>query len=106
MFGKSEWFQMREDGRRLYPKAWQAWLYALVWIGVIAGPCGTLLWLKYVPEAIVWMLAAGGLFVWDVLLIRRGLRQEPPREEIEINDESEHGESTLDTRGYQMRLRQ
>ncbi len=105
MFGKSEWFRPKNRGRGLYPKVWQGWCYALVWMGVIAGPFSTLAAFRLVPEAVIWLLASGGLFVWDVRLIGNGLRNERSPEEIEYDDESEHGESTLDTRGYQMRLR-
>ena len=105
MFGNPAWFRPKHRGRGLYPRAWQAWLYALVWMVVIAGPFATLAAFHLVPEAVVWLLASGGLFVWDVYLILKGLREKQAPKEIEYADESEHGESTLDTRGYQMRLR-
>jgi hypothetical protein len=35
LFGKASWFRKRELGWGLVPITWQAWVYGVVWYGVI-----------------------------------------------------------------------
>jgi hypothetical protein len=119
MFAKSEWFKPRTRGWGLRPRTWHGWLYAVVWCAVIALPFCAFVAVGRVPEAVIWMFVSGGLMVWDVRQMRAGVGKdtvvpgpelasrpaEPARPEIEFLDESEGDESTLDTRGFHMSLR-
>jgi hypothetical protein len=105
MFGKPEWFRPKSRGWGLRPTTWQGWVYALAWSGVIAIPFCTLIARQLVPEAVVWLLAAAGVLVWDVRQLLGGIRHRRVSSEIQFLDDSQHGKSTLDTQGFRMRIR-
>ncbi len=119
MFGKSEWFKLPTRGWGLRPITWHGWLYAVSWGAAIAVPFAVLATMGRVPEGAIWALIASGVLVWDVRLHRAALRgsaicpaevvaneaEESPPPDIDFLDESDGHESTLDTRGYRMGLR-
>lgn len=119
MFGKSKWFKLPARGWGLRPIVWQGWLYAVVWGAILALPFAVLAIAGRVPEAAIWALIASGVLVWDVRQHRAALAaaaachqeavangpEESPRPDIDFLDDSDGHEATLDTRGYQMSLR-
>ena len=103
MFGNSAWFRLKQRGWGLKPTTWQAWAYVVAWCVTIAGPFCTLVGMQRAPEAVIWLLATGGLLVRDVRQIRRRLLQVQASPEIQFLDESP--QPTLATRGFEMRVR-
>jgi hypothetical protein len=103
MFGNSKWFRLKQRGWGIEPATWQAGLYFAAWCVAIALPLCLLVGMQRAPEAVIWLLAIGGLLLWDVRQIRRALlaAQSPP--EIQFLDESP--QSTLATKGFRMRVR-
>ncbi len=45
MFGQPHWFRKREVGWGLVPITWQAWVYGVVWYGLI-GVAGAWPWVR------------------------------------------------------------
>ena len=83
MFGKPEWFRDKKVGWGLHPVAWQGWVYAAAWAGVIAGPFALLLMatddsMQYrLLKAGTWLAVMISGLVWDVWQIKRA-RNAPP----------------------------
>jgi len=104
MFGKSEWFRLKTRGWGLRPVNWRGWAYALTWTLVIAMPFCSLAIFGRAPEAFIWLLATGGMLVWDVRQLRAAMKKTQDARDIEFLDESQPGQSTLATRGFRMRV--
>ena len=104
MFGKPEWFRPKACGWGVRPVTWRGWTYALIWTIAIALPFCALATLGRAPEAVVWLVATGGMLAWDVRQIRAAIRKTPDRPDIEFLDESQPGQSTLATRAFRMHV--
>ncbi len=81
MFAKPHWFRKKRVGWGLVPVTWQGWVYALVWLLVLCLPFVWLVGRQLAPEALIWLVAAGGLLLWEVRQIRRAMR--PPVDSAE-----------------------
>ena len=103
MFGKPEWFRLKQNGRGLTPVRWQGWLYATTWIGVICLPFVTLLMQHLALESFVWMGAALAALSWDVRQIGKSLRTVDDADVLYIGDDEP--QQQLSTRNYEFRLR-
>ena len=77
MLGKPKWFREKRFGWGLVPISLQGWIYTLVWSGVVGGPFALLVSLQLPVEALIWLLAAISLLVWDVQQILRAKRVIP-----------------------------
>ena len=73
MFGKPHWFRPKTFGWGLTPITWQGWVYTLGWCLLLIGPFNLLLLRGQSVEAVVWLVAAIGLLVWDVYGILRAM---------------------------------
>jgi hypothetical protein len=105
MFGKPEWFRTATNDRHLVPARWEGWAYTAAWTGAMALPFCALVIQGLVPEALFWLLVAGGCLVWDVRRVRKALTGGQASRDVDFLDESRHGKSTLYTRDFHMRLR-
>jgi hypothetical protein len=104
MFGKPEWFGEKRVAWPLQPACWQGWAYAIVWLSVLVLPLFCLLSTSRVPEAAIWLLLAGGYFVWDVRqVIRSKTAHRDDQDVLYITDDPP---APLRTRNYEFQLRQ
>ena len=101
MFGKLEWFEPSND-KIVKPANWKGWAYFGVWAAVYFGMLKLLVEMNHGPEALVWVLFAGGLFLFDFLRINKRVRQKAEYEKLFfIGDEIP---SETSTSNYHMKI--
>ena len=104
MFGKREWFRPKTIGWGLRPVRWQGWAYAAAWALVLIVPFVGLLTRLLVPEAVLWLIAAVAVLVWDVRQILGEIRADTAAG-IAPTGAPRAGKSRLATRRFDLRLR-
>jgi len=104
MFGKPEWFVVKQVGWGLRPAAWQGWAYAASWSAVILLPFLMLLLQGLGLESLIWMVAAGATAIWDVNSIVRLLQTGQDEDVLYIGDDEPAAEQFA-SRKFDFRLR-
>jgi hypothetical protein len=103
MFGKPEWFGEKRVAWHFQPTCWQGWAYALAWLCVLILPILCLLATSRAPEALVWLLIAGGYMLWDMRQVARTKRSQATEEDVlYITDDDA---APLRTAKYELELR-
>jgi hypothetical protein len=103
MFGKPEWFGEKRVAWHFQPVCWQGWAYTLAWLCVLILPILCLLATSRVPEALVWLMIAGGYMLWDVRQVARSKTSPSPEEDVlYITDDDA---APLRTANYELELR-
>lgn len=77
MMGRPEWFARRSVGWGMTPVTWQGWLYAFVWLLLIAVPFNLLLAYDQGGPAVTWMALAATVLVLDAKKILAAMPPEP-----------------------------
>ena len=77
--GQPKWFVAKTRGWGIRPVVWQGWVYTFGAAIAIAAPF-LFLMLRgdRVPEALIWLAASSGVFVWDVSKILQAIRNPAP----------------------------
>lgn len=110
MFGKPNWFRKRKKSWGLVPISFQGWAYALAWVAVLAIPFTALVLRHQAIEAMIWLVAAGGLLMYDVRHIMVAMQQ-PSVADAEADDvlyigDDDAGQNhRLATRNFNFQLR-
>ncbi len=104
MFGKPEWFGEKRVAWQLKPICWQGWLYAVVWLGVLALPLLCLLATSRVPEAFVWLIVAGGYMLWDARQVVKANGADTAEEDV-LYITADDCDAPLGTQKYELNLR-
>lgn len=89
MFGKPEWFRATARGKGLVPVTRQGWIYAIVWGGVLLLPAMLLMNFGRSPEALIWLVASGGTWFWDVRQMLRAKRPQVEKDVLYIGDDDD-----------------
>jgi hypothetical protein len=103
MFGKTEWFEPIKKNRLIKPTSWRGWAYFGTWAAVFFIPMRILFAIGNVPEAIVWILFAGGMFAWDYLKIEKRIREQTEYENLFFIDDETPTE-TVSTSNYNLKI--
>ena len=107
MFGKPEWFKQTQAriGWGLAPCCWEGWVYAGIWLAVLAIPFLILFWNSLFLESVIWVAASLVAVTLDTGAVRKAMSQERPKDDVLYIDESETVSEEFATRNYDFRLR-
>ncbi len=101
MFGKLEWFEPSKD-KIVKPANWKGWAYFAGWAAAFFVPLKLLVEKGHVPETFVWVLIAGGMFLFDFLRINKRVQQKAEYEKLFFIGDDETSETS--TSNYRMKI--
>ncbi len=105
MFGKPNWFRKKQSSWGLMPITFQGWAYTLTWLAVLALPFTLLVLRHQAVEAMIWLIASGGLLMYDVRQIMAAMRPPAAAEDVLYIGDGESGSDRLATRNFDFQLR-